>query len=82
MTPSRCWELAKDVSAMANAQGGLLLVGAKTKRLENSFVEQVDEIRPVPTRFVNEEQLRGALKNLVFPAIGNYVALHRFRSRR
>lgn len=76
--PKTRWELAKDVSAMANAEGGILLVGAKTKRLENSFVEQVDEIRPVPTRFVNEEQLRGALKNLVFPAIGNYVDLHRF----
>lgn len=63
---------------MANAAGGILLVGAKTKRLENSFDERVDEIRPVPTRFVNEEQLRGALKNLVFPAIGNYVDLHRF----
>lgn len=79
--PKSRWELAKDVSAMANAEGGILLVGAKTKRLENTFVEQVDEIRPVPMRFVNEEQLRGALKNLVFPAIGNYVALHAFDRR-
>jgi hypothetical protein len=76
--PKSRWELAKDVSAMANADGGILLIGAKTERLENSFVERVAAIRPVPTTFLNEDQLRGAVAKFLFPSIGNYVEFHRF----
>lgn len=76
--PKGRWELAKDVSAMANARGGLLLVGAKTRRLEGSFVEQVASIDPIPTNLLKEEGIRNALKHLLFPNIGSHVELHRF----
>ena len=76
--PKGRWELAKDVSAMANARGGLLLVGAKTRRLEGSFVEQVASVDPIPSNLLKEEGIRSALKHLLFPNIGSYVELHRF----
>jgi hypothetical protein len=72
------WELAKDVSAMANASGGLLLVGARTEIVATSLVERVSAIRPVQSSFINEEKIRSAIKNMVFPSINLYVEVHRF----
>ena len=42
------WELAKDVSAMANATGGLILVGAKTNREQSWLEEPRQRGRPDP----------------------------------
>jgi len=39
------YELAKDVSSLANANGGYILVGAKTTKSEKRHCDEVSEIR-------------------------------------
>lgn len=62
-------ELAKDVAALANANGGLILVGAKTRKMEDSAREKIVETRPFPSSLVDVEQYMDILNAWITPAI-------------
>lgn len=64
-------ELAKDVSAMANADGGMILIPATTTIVSGR--EVVGEVRDMPVELVNIAQLRGVLKDRVFPPLPELV---------
>jgi hypothetical protein len=61
------FELARDVSAFANAQGGLLLLPATTRNERNG--EVVDEIRDLDLNLVDVNQVRDVLSTWVHPTI-------------
>lgn len=64
-------ELAKDISAMANADGGMILIPATTTIVSGR--EVVSEVRDMPIELINIAQLRDILKARVFPPLPNLV---------
>lgn len=73
------WELAKDASAMANADGGLLLVGARTTKEEAWLEERVTSIVPVPARLLDVQQHLDAINARTFPPMAHRVRAQLFR---
>jgi len=49
-------ELAKDVAALANAEGGLIAVGLQTRRDNGNDV--IDVVKPVPATLVSADRYR------------------------
>lgn len=62
-------ELAKDVSAFANTNGGVIFLGVKTKASTAHFGDEVEEIRPFPQSLVNTSQYTDLLRAWIFPEI-------------
>jgi hypothetical protein len=62
-------ELAKDVSAFANASGGFLLIGLKTKASPTHFGDEVDEVRPFAQGLMNVTQYMDVLDAWIYPKI-------------
>ncbi|MGW4139886.1 AlbA family DNA-binding domain-containing protein [Streptomyces mirabilis] len=60
-------ELCKDVASMANAQGGLLLIGLRTEVTDGQ--EVVSELNPVPRRLVDPGRYRKILVEQVLPPV-------------
>lgn len=61
------YELAKDVAAFANSGGGLILIGAKTKRRPDG-----DEIRSINGCALSDgvaEEIRSVIKRRVYPRL-------------
>src|ERR1700674_2072019 len=50
------FELAKDLSALANARGGLILLGIKTQKNALYASDQAAELRRFDSSLVNSEQ--------------------------
>lgn len=68
-------ELLKDVAAFANSEGGLLVVGYRT-RLDAS-VEVVDAIRAVPKALVDVDRYRKFIRKNIAPHIrGQEITWH------
>lgn len=65
------YELAKDVSALANSEGGLIVVGVKTKKDTTRPLDIVEKIRPFDKSLFNQESLFCTIEKLVFPPIQN-----------
>jgi hypothetical protein len=63
------WELAKDVSALANAEGGLILIGFCTRKDASSAVEYVDEVRPFELDLFDTDKHRNILNDWISPPI-------------
>jgi hypothetical protein len=62
-------ELAKDVSGMANAEGGVILVGVRTEANPTRAEEEITEITSfAPSLFV-VQQYRDLLKSWIYPAV-------------
>lgn len=61
------YELARDVAAFANADGGLILIPATTRIERNG--EVIDEVRELDLSRVNVMQVRHVLTEWVFPTI-------------
>lgn len=68
-SPASDIELLKDVSALANAAGGILLIGFDT--FQRHGREVVGELRPVPVGSVDAERYRKLLRERVYPLIRN-----------
>lgn len=72
-TPRGQWELAKDVAAMAEARGGLIVIGYATERHVAEWIEVASEHHPVPKRLVDPQRYRDIVAERVYP----HVARHR-----
>jgi hypothetical protein len=70
-TPSGNAELAKDLSALANAQGGLIVIPAKTTIVSGR--EILASIGDLPEDLVDITQIRDVLKQWVFPPLPDLI---------
>jgi len=66
-TDSGRFELSKDVSAFANAAGGFILVGIRTRKSTVQPVDVVEAIRPIPADRFNTTQYRDVIGEWVEP---------------
>lgn len=64
---SALYELAKDVSALANSGGGLLLYGVTTNRDEAHQRDRIRAIAPFPVDRFSEPRWRQCLENWLVP---------------
>lgn len=64
-------EAAKDLSAMANAQGGMVLIPARTTVISGR--EVISEVRDMPVDRVDITQIRDVLRRWVFPPLPQLV---------
>jgi hypothetical protein len=62
-------ELAKDITGLANAGGGLLLLGYSTKRSDIHGEDQIHEVRAFPDDRFNQSQYDSAIKSWIYPPI-------------
>jgi len=74
------WELAKDVAALANAQGGLMVIGVGTQRQQHEIADLVSEIKPFSRALVDPVQYQDATRNGVPRPSGRAVPLVSTRS--
>lgn len=65
------YELAKDVTALANADGGWLLIGLTTTRLAAEAADEITALDLVAREAFPESQIRGMLKEYVYPGVVN-----------
>lgn len=63
-------ELAKDVSALANRSGGVIVIGYATQRAADSPLERATAVRAVPRERINEQQYRDVIRSGVYPSLG------------
>lgn len=63
------FELAKDVSAFANAQGGYLLVGFSTAREPDAEIDTVRAITPLAEEEFQAKRCYGVILGYVYPPI-------------
>jgi hypothetical protein len=66
---SQRFELAKDVSALANAAGGVIVIGVQTQRDDEAAVDVVSEVRLLTTDRVDEQQYEGTVSDRVYPRL-------------
>ena len=64
------FELAKDVSAFANAAGGVLVIGARTSRDDRAAVDTVSELRLLHRDLVATEQYEDTIAGRIYPTLG------------
>ena len=69
-------ELVKDVSGLANADGGLILLGAKALQSPSAvptYGEEIEELCPFPAVRFSEKQYRDVLASWIYPPITDVV---------
>lgn len=71
-------ELVKDVSGLANAAGGLLLIGFATKKSDVHGEDEIDNFRPFPISQFNNKQYEQVIKDWTWPPLVE-VRVHVFR---
>lgn len=64
-------ELAKDISSLANANGGLLLIGFSTSRTEAHSDDCVDAVRPFPNDLFDKKRYTQVISHWLFPQLDN-----------
>lgn len=62
-------ELAKDVSAMANARGGIIIIGFKTERRADVAGEYISQVIPFPASLIDSDRYIKLLEQLVYPSL-------------
>jgi hypothetical protein len=63
------FELAKDVSGLANAEGGLIVIGVRTQAHLESPVDVAQDVRPIPRARLDEGRHAAVLNERVYPRI-------------
>lgn len=63
------WELAKDVAAIAQSQGGLLILGYSNEKLINEGVDRAKAHRPIPRSMVSPGQYKAIIEKRVYPSV-------------
>ncbi len=66
-------ELAKDVSALANSGGGVVLIGAKTEKDPSHLGDEIKEIRPFAQSLIDTERYQNIVTDWIFPTLDNLV---------
>jgi hypothetical protein len=67
------FELAKDVSAMANADGGVIVIGVRTETQTLAPVDVATAIRPVKRALLDEVRTRQVVAERIYPRIPGVV---------
>jgi hypothetical protein len=62
-------ELAKDVASLANANGGLLLIGLSTTKSPTHGMDQIDRARPFPITMFDPTRYGQVLADWLWPPI-------------
>lgn len=62
-------ELAKDVSALANAVGGLILLGYDTVRDLLTATEHISAVKEFPLSMVDPDRYRKLIQEYVYPHV-------------
>ncbi len=65
------FELAKDVAALANGEGGFLLIGLRTAADTTTSADKIQELRPFPEALFDVTQYRQILDTWVYPTMDN-----------
>ena len=63
------FELAKDVSALANGGGGVIVIGVRTERKEESPLDEATRIRPFPRELVDTSRYEALIAERVYPPL-------------
>lgn len=63
------YELAKDISAFANAEGGHIVIGLLTKPLENEMTEEISGLELITEKEFNIKKYEGLVKDYIYPQI-------------
>jgi hypothetical protein len=64
-------ELAKDISGLANANGGLIVFGASTERQDDTREDVVRRVAPFARNLFDVEQYHNVLSSWVYPPLQN-----------
>jgi hypothetical protein len=64
-------ELAKDITSLANIQGGYILIGVKTERSTTHSVDEIKELKPLKQELINSTQYHDIIKHWTYPEIEN-----------
>lgn len=70
---ARRYELAKDVTAFANSDGGHIVIGLQHRRLPNENTDEVYDLDLLPQTDFPAAQIGGVLKEYVRPKIKDLV---------
>lgn len=68
-TPRQKLELAKDVVALANANGGIIVVGFDTERHPTTAAEQISKVCPFPLERIDPNRYTKILNDMVHPPL-------------
>ena len=71
-----CLELAKDVTALANAGEGVIVIGVQTKRDAESQEDVARALRPVPAGSVNPRTVQDVIWEWVVPKLDVEIRSH------
>jgi hypothetical protein len=61
--------LAKDIVAFANAEGGFLLIGFRTKPSDTHFRDEVVAVRPFEQKLIDAGQYQKIIAEWVYPSV-------------
>ncbi|MBD3340647.1 MAG: hypothetical protein GF353_16185 [Candidatus Lokiarchaeota archaeon] len=64
-------EYAKDVSSMANAIGGYIIIGVRTKQDPTHKIDLIDQLRPIKSDMIDIGQYKSITNDWIFPDIEN-----------
>ncbi len=67
------WELAKDVAAMANADGGVITIAVRTEKPVNLDEEVAKQVVPVPAQRIDRKRHRDVISQLTYPPLSERV---------
>jgi hypothetical protein len=62
-------ELAKDLVALANVSGGVIVLGVKTAKFPDFSADVASELRPIPRQRINEEQYKDIARDWIYPPL-------------
>ena len=68
------FELAKDVSAFANAAGGFILIGIETKKSGTSHCDEIVAIHPLEQNLCNPKQYIDIIAKWIYPKLKDIEA--------
>ena len=68
------FELAKDISAFANAGGGFILIGIETKKNEKGFYDEVVRIFPFKESICDPKQYINIVSDWIYPKLKDVEA--------
>lgn len=70
-SPVGRYELAKDVSAFANAEGGHIVIGLTPNRLKTELTEEIVGLELIPETGFDIVKYDGLIKHYIYPEIDN-----------